>query len=183
MRAETVFTERKKFYEPKIKTSLILLLAIVVLAGAAYLAMIYIVPNFNPSRGPGGTGSHGQHFDHAIRAPQLPAQEADLTGVVTSVKDNSIFVAQVNSVSVSLHVNGGQQLRLHRRPIHRGADLPGYQNLAETSPITTRPCLAPVHPAPTRRCNKSWKQPICTAITSRHQYLCRSMGPEATAAG
>lgn len=89
---------------PKLKLTLLILAVIAALAGAAYLAMIYIFPNFNLVR-----GRSGGHFIHQIRAPEVPAQKADLTGLVANVVDNSIFVAQMNSVTVS-SINGGQKL-------------------------------------------------------------------------
>jgi hypothetical protein len=88
---------------PKLKLAFLLLAGIVVLAGAVYLAMIYIFPNINASGGHSGGVSIRQ-----IPAPGLPVQEADLQGVVSSVVDNSIFVAPVKSIQVS-PLNGGKQ--------------------------------------------------------------------------
>ena len=55
----------------------------------------------------GGKGGVSVMFKQ-VPAPELPKQAADLRGMVTSVKDNSVYVAPMDNVKVAV-INGVQQ--------------------------------------------------------------------------
>jgi hypothetical protein len=98
----------------KVKLTIILLAAVAVLAGAAYLAMIYIVPSFNPSAALGlsaGPGGKKVLSVKMAQATELPAEKPIVSGALTEKKDNSLIVLNTgkggdaaNGVSVEVVV-------------------------------------------------------------------------------
>jgi hypothetical protein len=98
-------------------------LVVAVLAGGAFMAMRLLntkslsasgkeggganLMTLSQSDGKGGGG--GQTFyAKQIPAPELPKQASDLRGQAVSLKDNSIFIGQVDRVTMAV-INGVQQ--------------------------------------------------------------------------
>jgi hypothetical protein len=84
-------------------------LVVALLAGGAFMAMRLLNAKTQSSMNPGGKGSNlimqsqggpgggkAQFYAKQIPAPELPKQTIDLRGQVVSVKDNSIFVGQMD---------------------------------------------------------------------------------------
>jgi hypothetical protein len=82
----------------KILIGLGVVLVVVLLAGGAFMAMRLV-----NARGQNSTsGSEKTVKVDYISASELPKQAADLGGLVIRVKDNSVFVAQVNLDNTSV---------------------------------------------------------------------------------
>jgi len=85
-------------------------LAIALLAGAAFMAVRLLNTNANGGGpgsllaglgGPGGGNSHVAQMLRLTPAPELPVTHPDLTGVVNSIQGNSVFVVQASNVSTT----------------------------------------------------------------------------------
>jgi hypothetical protein len=106
----------------KLKLTLLILAGVAILAGAAYLAMIYVAPTFNTSAalgisaGPGGKKT----FSVKLTNPtELPPGKANVSGTLTEKKDNSLIVLDTgkgsdpsNGVSVEVVVTRATQIYL-----------------------------------------------------------------------
>ncbi len=96
----------------KILIGIVAILGVALLAGAAFMAVRLLNTKASangpaaPLAGLGGSGGAGSgKFSIQIQmtpAPELPSARADLTGQVTNIQDNSIFVAEMSKAS-----NGG----------------------------------------------------------------------------
>ncbi len=81
-------------------------LAVALLAGGAFMAVRLLNTKAAangpgaPLAGLGGSGSGKVSFQLQMTpAPELPSARADLTGQVTNIQDNSIFVAEMSKAS------------------------------------------------------------------------------------
>lgn len=94
----------------------IAVLAVLVLAGAAFLGARLLAPQGEVRRGPGGpqisikqAGGGGMAAETSMKiqnAPEVPQRAPDMNGAVTEVKDNSLMVSDVESVMVRMDENG-----------------------------------------------------------------------------
>lgn len=96
------------------------ILMVALLAGGAFMAMRLLnvkAQVFNGKGGgpemslnsKGGPGGGKSVMMKLIAAPELPTQNADLRGLITDIKDNSLYVAQMNNIKVSV-INGNTQM-------------------------------------------------------------------------
>jgi hypothetical protein len=73
------------------------LLIVALLAGGAFMAMRLL-----NARGQNTSGAEKSSKIKEIPAPEVPTQDADLSGRVISVKDNSLFVAEAGLDNISV---------------------------------------------------------------------------------
>ncbi len=89
-------------------------LVVALLAGGAFMAMRLVNAKAQGAAGIGGLmqftggGGKGSVYFKQIPASELPKQAADLRGLVTSVQNNSIYVAQADKIQMAV-INGVQQ--------------------------------------------------------------------------
>ncbi len=90
----------------KILIGIVAILGVALLAGAAFMA-VHLLNTKASANGPGaplaglgdpGGGKTSIHIQ-MTPAPELPSARADLTGQVTKIQDNSIFVAEMSKDS------------------------------------------------------------------------------------
>ncbi len=96
----------------KIVLAIGVVLAVFLLAGAVFLA-VHLLNTIVSGGGPGilaglggPTNSHVKFMLKLTPAPELPIVHPDLTGVVTKIQDNSIFVTEAAHVSTDSAPSG-----------------------------------------------------------------------------
>jgi hypothetical protein len=94
------------------------ILIVALLAGGAFMTMRLLnakAQNFAGGKGnmsfssAGGPGGAKSVMIKLKPAPELPTQAADLRGLITDIQDNSLYVAQMNNIQVSVS-NGKTQM-------------------------------------------------------------------------
>jgi len=118
------FKKVKIMPNSRLRLIFLIVAGVALLAGAAYLAMLYVFPGSNIARSlglPGANGKTGIRIEQ-LRAPELPATDPNAEGSITAVQDNSLFITQ----TAEGDQGGGQSIEVvvsHATHLYRDATM------------------------------------------------------------